>query len=72
MRLVLQRLLENRLLVKAEKCDCHVSSVSFLGFIIEKGQIKTDPAKVKAVVDWPIPTKRKQLQKFLGFANVCR
>lgn len=45
-RLVLQRLLENRLYVKAEKCDFHVSSVGFLGFVIGEGQTKTDPLKV--------------------------
>ena len=71
-RLVLQRLLENRLFVKAEKCDFHVSSISFLGFVVEKGQFRTDPAKVKAVADWPVPTNRKQLQRFLGFANFYR
>lgn len=33
-RQVLQRLQENRLFVKAEKCAFHESSISFLGFII--------------------------------------
>ncbi|KAK5927636.1 hypothetical protein CgunFtcFv8_012771 [Champsocephalus gunnari] len=72
MRLVLQRLLENRLYVKAEKCAFHVSSVSFLGFVVEKGQVRADPAKVMAVAEWPTPTTRKQLQRFLGFANFYR
>ena len=58
--------------MKAEKYEFHVSSVSFLGFIVEKGQIKTDLAKVKAVADWPTPTSRKQLQRFLGFADFYR
>ena len=72
-RLVLQRLLENRLYVQAEKCEFHLSSVQFLGFVVERGQIRTDPAKVQAVADWPNPTNRKQLQRFLGFANFyCR
>jgi len=71
-RLVLQRLLENRLFVKAEKCEFHVQSVSFLGFIIEKAQSRSDPVKVQAVVEWPIPENRKQLQRFLGFANFYR
>ncbi len=31
-----------------------------------------DPEKVKAVVEWPIPSDRKQLQWFLGFANYYR
>lgn len=68
-RSVLQRLLENRLFVKAEKCEFHVSSVSFLGYVLAGGQVKTDPAKVKAVLEWPVPESRKKLQRFLGFAN---
>ncbi|KAJ8333796.1 hypothetical protein SKAU_G00411150 [Synaphobranchus kaupii] len=55
-REVLQRLLENQLFVKAEKCAFHVSSVPFLGFIIEEGSIRADPVKVKAVTEWPQPT----------------
>ena len=34
---VLQRLLENSLFVKAEKCEFHVPSVSFLGYVIGRG-----------------------------------
>lgn len=71
-RQVLQRLLENQLFVKAEKCEFHVSKVAFLGYIFESGQVKTDPVKTQAVADWPVPTNRKQLQRFLGFANFYR
>uniref|UniRef100_A0A8C6M2A9 Gypsy retrotransposon integrase-like protein 1 n=1 Tax=Nothobranchius furzeri TaxID=105023 RepID=A0A8C6M2A9_NOTFU len=71
-RAVLQRLLENRLYVKAEKCEFHVSVVKFLGFVLESGRLKADPEKVQAVADWPKPTTRKQLQRFLGFANFYR
>ena len=71
-KLVLQRFLENRLYFKAEKCEFHVSSVQFLGFMVEKGQVRADPAKVQAVTGWRIPTDRKQLQRFLGFANFYR
>lgn len=34
--------------------------------------MKTDPAKIRAVQEWPTPTTRKQLQRFLGFANFYR
>ncbi|KAJ8382914.1 hypothetical protein SKAU_G00036920 [Synaphobranchus kaupii] len=50
-REVLQRLLENQLFVKAEKCSFHVSSVPFLGFIIEEGSIRADPVKFTIEVD---------------------
>ena len=69
---VLQRLLENSLFVKAEKCEFHSSSVSFLGYVIGKGNISMDSAKVSAVTAWRIPDSRKQLQHFLGFANFYR
>ncbi len=71
-RQVLQRLLENQLYVKAEKCEFHAQSVSFLGFIVSAGEIKPDPAKVDAVAKWPVPETRKALQRFLGFANFYR
>ncbi|KAI3354688.1 hypothetical protein L3Q82_019179, partial [Scortum barcoo] len=67
-----QRLLENRLFVKKEKCEFHASQVDFLGFIIKEGCVQADPAKVRAVAEWPIPTNRKLLQRFLGFANFYR
>ncbi|XP_013879478.1 RNA-directed DNA polymerase homolog [Austrofundulus limnaeus] len=53
--MVLQRLLENKLFVKAEKCDFHKSSVTFLGYILEGGQVQPTPEKIQAVLDWPIP-----------------
>ena len=69
---VLQRLLENSLFVKAEKCVFHAPSVSFLGYIIGRDRMEMDPAKVSAVSSWPVPDSRKQLQRFLGFANFYR
>ncbi len=75
MRRVLQRLLEKSVLslfVKAEKCIFHASSVSFLGSVMSADGISMDPAKVHAVIDWPVPDSRTALQRFLGFANFYR
>ncbi|XP_026164228.1 uncharacterized protein LOC113131342 [Mastacembelus armatus] len=71
-RAVLQRLLQNQLFVKVEKCEFHSKKTSFLGFVIEPGSIAMDPEKVRAVREWPVPQSRKQLQGFLGFANFYR
>lgn len=68
-RRVLRRILENQLFVKAEKCEFHKESVSFLGFIIATGEIHPDPSKIKVVADWPVPDTRKELQQFLGFTH---
>ncbi len=71
-RVVLQRLLENGLFVKAEKCVFHAQSVPFLGYIVSSEGMRMDPDKVQAVVNWPTPDSRKALQRFLGFANFYR
>ena len=55
-RQVLQRLLENQLIIKAEKCEFHCSPIFSLGYVIAAGHIQMDPDKVRAVVDWPQPT----------------
>ncbi|KAI3364035.1 hypothetical protein L3Q82_010864 [Scortum barcoo] len=49
-RQVLIRLLENKLYVKAEKCDFDASSVSFLGYVISANHIMMDPEK--SVFEW--------------------
>ncbi|KAK3528557.1 hypothetical protein QTP70_002806 [Hemibagrus guttatus] len=69
---VLRHLLLNRLYVKAEKCEFHTSSTTFLGFILSAGSLQMDPSWVEAVRDWPQPVSRKQLPRFLGFANFYR
>ncbi|KAI3375604.1 hypothetical protein L3Q82_003919 [Scortum barcoo] len=76
-RQVLQRLLENRLFVSSLKRrnanSTPPSQVDFLGFIIKEGCVQADQQRsARAVAEWPIPTNRKLLQRFLGFANFYR
>lgn len=37
--------------------------------ILNRGGKKSDPAKIKAVSEWPTSTTCKQLQRFFGFGN---
>ena len=66
---VLQILHENNLFLKPEKCVFHISEVEYLGVIIGYNQVCMDPMKTSAIHDWPIPTKKKELQCFLGSCN---
>lgn len=68
-RLVLQRLLQDRLFAKAKKCEFRADTISFLGYIIFPGKVSMDPVKVSPVKQWPQPETRKQMQWFLGFTN---
>ena len=40
-----------------------------LGVIVGKGQVKMEKEKIKAVKEWKIPMKVKDVESFLGFAN---
>lgn len=62
---VLLCLLEHLLLVKTEKCEFYLSSVSFLEYMISLDP-RLHPVKTSAVFNWPVPDTRKQLQWFLG------
>jgi len=68
-RSVLRRLIQHQLYAKAEKCEFHLTTTSFLGYIISQEGVAMDDQKVRAVVDWPQPHTLKELQHFLGFAN---
>ena len=48
------------------------STVQFLGFVVARGRLEMDPSKTEAVVSWPTPSNRKELQCFLGSANFYR
>ncbi|KAL0172961.1 hypothetical protein M9458_033272 [Cirrhinus mrigala] len=71
-KLVLQKLREFTLLLKAEKCKFHVTHTSFLGYIISPTGVCMDERKVVAISSWPTPTTVKELQRFLGFSNFYR
>ncbi|QRW23878.1 Retrotransposable element Tf2 protein [Rhizoctonia solani] len=69
---VLRRLMENQLFCKASKCTFHVTSVEYLGIIVSDKGFSLDKLKIQAVQEWPVPTKVKEVQSFLGFANFLR
>ncbi len=66
---VLKVLWKNKLFLKAEKCKFEVLETEYLGVIISEGSIRMDPVKIQGIVEWPVPTKKQQLQSFLGFTN---
>ncbi|KAF8689596.1 hypothetical protein RHS03_09089, partial [Rhizoctonia solani] len=66
---VLKHLMENQLFCKASKCMFHVTLAEYLGIIVLDKGFSLDKLKIQAVLEWPIPTKVKEVQSFLGFAN---
>ena len=59
----------NELYANASRCIFGAEEIPFLGCFIGKRGLRVDPAKVRAIVDWPIPMNQKDLRKWLGLAN---
>ncbi|KAG1925616.1 retrotransposable element [Pimephales promelas] len=70
--LVLQRLREFTLFLKAEKCTFHQTTVDFLGYVLSDRGVEMDRSKTETIMSWPTPKSVKELQRFLGFANFYR
>jgi hypothetical protein len=69
---VFQRLRENKLYTKFEKCEFGVIEVDFLGRRITQEGLKMDDHKVKTILDWEPPRLVSVLRSFLGLASYYR
>ena len=69
---VFGRLQEHNLKLKPSKCDFFRSQVTYLGHVVSKEGIHTDPSKIDAVRNWPVPRCTKDVRKFLGFTGYYR
>jgi len=54
---------------KRSKCDFNMEEIPILGIVVGKGQVKMEQEKIKAVKEWKTPTKVKDIESFLRFAN---
>ncbi|MCP4055404.1 MAG: hypothetical protein GY739_20660, partial [Mesoflavibacter sp.] len=53
-------------------CEFLCTEVHFLGLLLDKEGLHTDPDKVLAVTKYPPPTTMKELRRFLGMAGYFR
>jgi len=60
------------LTINIAKSHFCMQEIKYLGFIIGHGQLKTDPGKIQAITEFPIPKSTKQLRRFLGMAGWYR
>ena len=60
---------KHNLCFKWSKYDFDMEEIPILGVIIGRGQVKIEQEKIKVVKEWKIPTKVKDVESFLGFAN---
>jgi len=71
-KMVLERLTKNRLVVFPDKCLWRLQEVEFLGYVIGQNGIRMSLEKVEAVLSWKTPASLMETQSFLGFTNFYR
>mgnify|MGYP003389980841 FL=1 len=72
LRQVFERLQIAGLKLKPSKCCVLQREVAFLGHVMTEEGITTDPEKIKAVVEWPVPTCVREVRAFVGLASYYR
>lgn len=69
---VLDKLRKANLTVNFEKCKFFRSQLKYLGYVVDAHGLRTDPEKVEAIINFPTPSTRKELKRFLGTATWYR
>ena len=72
LEMVFIRLRGAGLKLKPKKCHLFTTEVLYLGYKISEKGVHTDPAKVKAVEEFPRPEDVNGVRKFLGLTNYYR
>ena len=57
---------------KPSKCEILWDSIKYLGRMVDRHVVRTDPEATDALLTWKAPRTDKQLMSFLGFANYYR
>jgi hypothetical protein len=52
LRIVLDKLRQNQLYAKFEKCEFWLEKVAFLGHVLTADGVAVDPSKIEAVTEW--------------------
>lgn len=71
-KMVLEKFKTYNVTVNIDKCQFFRKQVSFLGHIISTEGIKMDNDKIKTIQDFKTPSKKKEIQSYLGFLNFYR
>ncbi|XP_078160175.1 uncharacterized protein LOC144555649 [Carex rostrata] len=71
-RIAFELLRHHQLFLKRSKCDIAVEQIEYLGHIISKDGVSTDPKKIEAMSEWQVPKNVKSLRGFLGLTGYYR
>lgn len=69
---VLSKLKQANLTINLEKSQFFRSQLKYLGYVVDSSGLRTDPEKVQAILNYPTPSSRKDVKRFLGTATWYR
>ncbi|XP_027166575.1 uncharacterized protein LOC113766598 [Coffea eugenioides] len=70
--LVLNTLRTHSLHAKMSKCSFGQDKIDYLGHVVTAKDVSANPAKVEAMLSWPVPDNIKALRGFLGLTGYYR
>lgn len=69
----LHKILKNAgLTVNFDKCRFCRPSLKFLGFVVDKDGLHTDPSKIDYILNYPVPTNTTQIRRLIGIIGYYR
>ena len=69
---VFDRLSKANLTVNLAKCVFGQATVVYLGKMVGRGEVRPVHSKVEAILNFPAPTSRRELRRFLGMVGYYR
>ena len=69
LRMVFQRLRDQKLYVKRSKCEFGLTEVEFVGFKVSAQGVSTLESKLATIQAWQSPKDVKEIQRFAGLTN---
>jgi len=71
-RIIFRKIREANLTLKLSKCEFAAAELDYLGHHVGLGKLQPREQKVQALLQFPRPTNRKSLQRYLGLAGYFR
>ena len=72
LRDVFGRFRSANLKLNPKKCELFKTKVLYLGHVVSREGVSTNPSKIDAVAFWPTPKNKRELREFLGLCSYYR
>lgn len=69
---VLEKLRNANLTINLQKSQFFRNKLKYLGYIVDINGLQADPEKVESITNYPTPSNRKEVRRFLGTASWYR